>query len=108
MSVSYLPVVPPANLTVKEWIARLSNHFESAEIASARLDSELLAAFALGKDKPWLIAHDKDIVLKDAALHIETYMQRRTQHEPVAYIRGYQEFYGRKFLVTPATLIPRP
>ena len=35
-------------------------------------------------------------------------IERRARREPVAYIRGVQEFWSRDFVVTPAVLIPRP
>ena len=35
-------------------------------------------------------------------------IERRARREPVAYIRGVQEFWSRDFAVTPAVLIPRP
>jgi release factor glutamine methyltransferase len=37
-----------------------------------------------------------------------TLVERRCKREPTAYLLGYREFYGRRFAVTPATLIPRP
>lgn len=35
-------------------------------------------------------------------------VMRRRAGEPVAYLLGYREFYGRVFTVNPAVLIPRP
>lgn len=35
-------------------------------------------------------------------------LERRLNHEPIAYITGYKEFYGLDFKVTPSALIPRP
>jgi release factor glutamine methyltransferase len=35
-------------------------------------------------------------------------VERRMAGEPVAYLTGEREFFGREFLVTPAVLIPRP
>jgi len=39
---------------------------------------------------------------------LHTKVMRRSEHEPLAYIRGKALFYGRSFLVNPHVLVPRP
>ncbi|MBO9498679.1 MAG: peptide chain release factor N(5)-glutamine methyltransferase [Novosphingobium sp.] len=71
---------------------------------TARLDAEVLMAHALGVTRSeLLLRHLGGAVPAGFAALVE----RRSRHEPVAYILGVQEFYGREFLVTPDVLIPR-
>ena len=71
---------------------------------TARLDAEVLMAHALGVARSeLLLRHQRDPVPEGFAALCE----RRRTREPVAYIVGEQEFYGRPFLVTPEVLIPR-
>ena len=64
----------------------------------ARDDAEMLMAHALGTTRSaMLLAH-----LRDAAPpSFHALLARRLTHEPVAYILGEAEFYGRRFAVTP-------
>lgn len=71
---------------------------------TARLDAELLMAEALGMSRSDMLLHGGDL---EVPPDFDGLIARRKQHEPVAYILGYQEFYGREFLVTPDVLIPR-
>lgn len=73
-----------------------------------RLDAEVLLAYVLGVDRAWLIAHGEDEVSSQDARRFEGLIARRLKREPVAYIVGSKEFYGREFAVTPDVLIPRP
>lgn len=44
-----------------------------------------------------------------ASLPVLAYdMERLSEGEPIQYVLGYVEFFGRKFKVNPAVLIPRP
>ena len=86
---------------------RLQNAL-SLERGEARLEARILAARALGVDRAWLIAHDRETVDEAAQRRLETLIARRATGEPVAYILGEKEFYGRVFKVTPDVLIPRP
>ncbi len=69
-----------------------------------RLDVELLMAEALGVSRSDMLLchHDSEVPARFAEL-----LNRRLEREPVAYILGRQEFYGRDFAVTRDTLIPR-
>jgi len=76
----------------------------SATSDTARLDAEVLMAFARGVTRSdLLLRHMADPVAAPFAALIE----RRLAHEPVAYITGIQEFFGLPIRVTPDVLIPR-
>ncbi len=74
----------------------------------ARLEARVLLAHALGVDHAWLIGHDRDIPTSTQQERVAALVRRRAEGEPVAYILGEREFYGRRFKVTPDVLIPRP
>ncbi|MDL2306876.1 peptide chain release factor N(5)-glutamine methyltransferase [Desulfovibrio sp. OttesenSCG-928-C06] len=86
--------------------------FEEAGTESPALSAELLLAHALGLDRQELLRlmlmEPKRALSAEEAGRFSAYAARRLQGEPVAYITGSKEFYGRDFTVTPATLIPRP
>ena len=71
-------------------------------------DFFVLLACATGKDKAFLLGHPKYELSQKTLSQAKSFFTRRQKHEPVAYIVGEKEFYGRAFRVTPATLIPRP
>ncbi len=73
-----------------------------------RLDAELLLSHVLGVTKSWLIAHGDDSLTKQQYEAFAVLCAQRALHQPVAYLTGRKEFYGRSFGVTPKVLIPRP
>ena len=72
------------------------------------LDSELIVAFVLGKDRTFVHAHPEYVFTEVELAKIQDFATRRGAGEPLAYIFGTKEFYGRNFRVTRDTLIPRP
>lgn len=75
---------------------------------TARLDAELLAALALGiRRLDIYLQYDRPLDEPQLAA-IRELVRRRGGGEPVAYITGEKDFWGRPFTVTPAVLIPRP
>jgi release factor glutamine methyltransferase len=55
-----------------------------------------------------VLAHPERVPDQSGETAFRTLVDRRCQREPTAYLLGYREFFGRRFVVTPATLIPRP
>jgi release factor glutamine methyltransferase len=76
--------------------------------SSARLDSELLCAQALGLGRLDLYLQFDRPLDEHELTAIRELVRRRGKGEPVAYITGSREFYGRSYIVTPDVLVPRP
>jgi release factor glutamine methyltransferase len=76
--------------------------------ATATLDADLLARHVLGWDLATWLTHRSDVAAPDFVDRYQRIVARRARREPVAYIRGVQEFWGREFVVNAAVLIPRP
>lgn len=74
----------------------------------AARDAELLARHAAGWDRATFIAHTRDQIGDEWDRSYAALVERRATREPIAYIRGVQEFWGRDFAVSPDVLIPRP
>ena len=72
------------------------------------IDARVLLRTVLGVNDAYLIAHAGDEVSVQHAAQFRALAARRAAGEPVAYIAGEREFYGRAFAVSPAVLIPRP
>lgn len=93
---------------IKDWLDSSSNQLSLIGIPSARLDSEVILAYSLGKDRTFLHAHPDQNIDPNQLETANNYLELRLKRIPIAYIIGYKEFYGRQFLVNESTLIPRP
>ena len=77
-------------------------------VDSAQLDAELILAHVLNKSREWLLAHNDTVLQGETPQEVDGLVKRRSSGEPLAYITGKKEFYGREFIITPDVLIPRP
>lgn len=71
-------------------------------------EARLLLAHVVQKPAAWLLTHDDELLPAAAGQTFQRLVTRRAAGEPVAYLLGRREFYGREFTVSPAVLIPRP
>ena len=77
-------------------------------VAEPRREAISLLTFATGREKAFVYAHPEHELSADDVRTLDAILQRRAAREPLQYITGRQEFYGREFVVTPDVLIPRP
>jgi release factor glutamine methyltransferase len=94
--------------TIRRVITWATEDLKKRGMSSPRLDVELLLGRVLGLDRVrLLIDADRPLERSELASYREMH-QRRRAGEPVAYLLGVREFYGRLFRVDPRVLIPRP
>ena len=97
-------------MTIHQYVSHARARLEAAGIdhAEAELDARLLAQQSLGWDAAGFFVRGNEKAPAEFAASYEALTSRRIAREPMAYIRGEQEFWGRRFEISAAVLIPRP
>lgn len=95
-------------MTIANWLTESIKKLDSKSIPSSKLDAEVLLSDILDHDRTWIHAHPEFILQRSDLRILDKQIERRMTYEPLAYIRGFQEFYGRDFIVTNDVHVPRP
>jgi release factor glutamine methyltransferase len=75
---------------------------------TATLEGQILLAQVLEQSRAWLKAYPETSLTPTQWQALVALLARRRAGEPLPYLLGSWEFYGRSFVVNPAVLIPRP
>lgn len=81
---------------------------DAAQQVTDRIEARVLLREVLKQNDAYLLAHGDDTLSAEQAQQYVALVVRRVAGEPVAYITGRREFFGREFAVNPSVLIPRP
>lgn len=102
------PKPEPDGVRLRDCERNATARLTKAGVDSPRLCAQLLAAHVLGLDRLHCILEAERELDPAAMDRLDALTARRATGEPLARILGRKEFFSRDFLVTPATLIPRP
>ncbi|MDB4065869.1 peptide chain release factor N(5)-glutamine methyltransferase [Candidatus Pelagibacter sp.] len=84
------------------------NILKNKSILSAKLDSEILMAKALGKKREYIILNNDKIIKEQNLEYFKKLVQERATRKPIAYLLNKKSFWNSEFNVNKNTLIPRP
>ena len=94
--------------TVRALLAAARRRLAAAPFDAPPREARLLLAHVLGKREVDLLGGDGDAISASAAARFAELLERRLCGEPVAYLLGEREFWGRSFRVDARVLVPRP
>ncbi len=95
-------------MKTSQWLKSATKKLESAGIGTARLDALILLELITELDRSKILAEPDRDLTKGQITKLNNLLNRRVRHEPIAFIRGYTEFYGRRFVINRHVLEPRP
>ena len=88
-----------------EWA---ESYFEKKSFEKPRTEIEWLLCSLLDCERLDLYLRYDEPLSKSELETLRDWVKRRLTKEPLQYITGACEFYGREFIITPDVLIPRP
>lgn len=94
--------------SIAEALLESSQSLRKAGVPEARREAASLLSHIVHKDRTFLLSHAEHQLTPEEFKTFRDGVERRANGEPLQYITGRQDFYGREFFVSPAVLIPRP
>jgi len=94
--------------TVRELLDQAKTALRAAPFHPTPREAHLLLGRVLGLSEARLLSHDHRALSGAEEAAFRSLLARRLTGEPVAYLLGEREFFGRPFVVDPRVLIPRP
>ena len=95
-------------MTIAEALREASQILQTTGVPEARREAGSLLSFIIARDRTFLISHAEDQIDEHSLNRFREAVERRAAGEPLQYITGVQDFFGREFRVTHDVLIPRP
>ena len=95
-------------MNIADVLREAAQILQNAGVPEARREAGSLLSFVIEKDRTFLISHADDDLNESEVDQFRGAVERRAVGEPLQYITGVQDFFGREFRVTPDVLIPRP
>lgn len=97
--------MPP---TISQLLSEARPRLAATSFGAPPREAALLLGRLLGLSEAQVLAHGEREVPQETAERFRSLLERRLTGEPVAYLLGERELYGRTFAVDPRVLIPRP
>ncbi|MFW6188804.1 MAG: peptide chain release factor N(5)-glutamine methyltransferase [Planctomycetota bacterium] len=93
--------------TILELLNWTASYFAEQGIPEPRLNAQVLLAHVMDTERIMLYARFDEQVDPEKRAEFRRLVRRRASREPLQYLVGGWEFYGRHFALTPAVLVPR-
>ena len=95
-------------MDIENTINQGANILKANKIPNPYLDSEILLTETINKDKKHIILNSKEILNSKQLDNFNSFIERRKNGEPIAYLIKKKEFWKDEFYVNKNVLIPRP
>ena len=95
-------------MNIQSAITKGTDILKDKSILSAKLDTEILMAKALDKNREYIILNNDKVLSEKNLEYFKKLIQQRTTKKPIAYLLNTKFFWDSEFYVNDNTLIPRP
>lgn len=95
-------------MDIRSSLLHITGQLSESGIEHPAMEARILLSHLLCKPKEFLISHGEQELEANVLRELEGLVNRRRAMEPIAYITGIKEFFGRDFIVDSNVLLPRP